>query len=194
MFSGIVETTSPVLKLRSTRGQLDVWFEKPRRWRLNEGESICVEGVCSTVQKLNPRAFQVIYMPESLRRSTLGTLTPGTRVNLERSLALGSLVGGHLVQGHVDTVAGIRKVTSGGDARVIEFDLPAPFARYIAPKGSIAIDGISLTVVRVRSRSFTVSVLAYTLSRTTLSAKLEGDRVNLEFDLIAKYVERLLKR
>ncbi|MGH9471061.1 MAG: riboflavin synthase [Terriglobia bacterium] len=194
MFSGIVETTTPVVKIESGRGQASVWLATPKGWRLRKGESVCVDGVCSTVQEMNLRAFQVIYMPETLGRSTLGGLAPSARVNLERSLTLGSLVGGHLVQGHVDTAARILKITPQGEARIFEFDLAPRFARYVAGKGSVAVDGISLTVVRARRRSFTVSVLAYTLTSTTLGAKARGGRVNIEFDVIAKYLERLLKR
>lgn len=153
-----------------------------------------VEGVCSTVQRTNGRVFRVTYMPETLRRTTLGSLRPRDRVNLERSLTLESLIGGHLVQGHVDTTARIRSVASDGEARIYAFDVPARFSRYIIEKGSIAVDGVSLTVVRARPGRFTVSLLAYTLHRTTLGKKAPGDRANIEVDVLAKYLERLVKR
>ncbi len=192
VFSGIIETTSPVLELQDTGGGRAVWISKPRGWKLQPGESVCVEGVCSTVQEQNRRAFRVIYMGETLRRSTLGRLQPGERVNLERSLTPASLIGGHLVQGHVDTTARIARVRNGGEAKIYEFSLPSRFSRYLVEKGSVAVDGISLTVVKAGRARFTVSLLDYTLQRTTLGAKGRGDLVNIEVDLLAKYVERLL--
>lgn len=112
-------------------------------------------------------------------------------VNLERSLRLNSLIGGHLVQGHVDTTARIRSMRGDGEAKVYEFEVPARYSRYIVEKGSIAVDGVSLTVVRARPRRFTVSLLAYTLSHSTLGRKEPGDRVNIEVDLVAKYLGKL---
>ncbi len=194
MFSGIVETNSPITSVREARGQRTFSILKPQGWRLREGESVCVEGVCSTVQGTNGRVFQVTYMPETLRRTTLCNLRRRDRVNLERSLTLASLIGGHLVQGHVDTTARIRSVENDGEAKIYEFEVPARFSRYIVEKGSIAVDGISLTVVRTLPGRFTVSLLTYTLKRTSLGNKGLGDRVNIEVDVLAKYLERLVKR
>jgi len=194
LFSGIVETISPVLKIRGRNGQHIFEIECPRDWKFQEGESVCVEGVCSTVQKTDGHTFQVAYMPETMRRSTLGKLQPDSRVNLERSLRLNSLVGGHLVQGHVDATARIRKITKEGEARIYHFEVPWRLSKYLVEKGSIAVDGISLTVVKSKPGRFTVSLLDYTLRRTTLGAKQPGDRVNLEVDVLAKYVENLLQK
>jgi riboflavin synthase len=133
-------------------------------------------------------------MPETLRRTTLGGLCRADRVNLERSLTLSSLIGGHLIQGHVDTIARIRFIRPEGEAKLYEFAIPRRFSRYIVEKGPIAIDGVSLTVVRSRPGFFTVSLLAYTLSHTTLGDKKPGDLVNIEADIVAKYVERLTRR
>ncbi len=133
-------------------------------------------------------------MVETLRRSTLGDLRLGSPVNLERSLTLQSLIGGHLVQGHVDATARVLKIKQEGSARVYEFGIAPRFARYVVEKGSVAIDGISLTVVGVHRACFTVSTLPYTRARTTLGGKGPGDRVNVEFDILAKYVEKLLAR
>jgi riboflavin synthase len=132
-------------------------------------------------------------MPETLRRTTLGGLRREDRVNLERSLRLSSLIGGHLIQGHVDTTARIRSIRPEGEAKRYEFVIPRRLSRYIIEKGSIAIDGVSLTVVRSRPGFFTVSLLAYTLSHTTLGGKKSGDLVNIEADIVAKYVERLTR-
>jgi riboflavin synthase len=194
MFSGIVETTSPILEIRNAREQRIVSIRKPRGWKFGEGESVSVEGVCSTVQRTNVRAFSIVYMPETLRRSTLGGLREGDSVNLERSLTLSSLIGGHLVQGHVDATGVIRSFKDEGEARICEIAVPRRLSRYIVEKGSVAVDGISLTVVRGWPGRFTVSLLAYTLSRTTLGGKHPGDKVNIEADLIAKYLESLARK
>jgi riboflavin synthase len=194
VFSGIVETTSPILKDDGKRKQRVLTIRNPRGWKLKDGESICVEGVCSTVQSVNRGSFRVVYMPETLRKTTLGNLQCGDEVNLERSLTLQSLIGGHLVQGHVDTTARIKTIQNEGEARIYTFKVPKRFSRYVVPKGSIAIDGISLTVVDARRTEFRCSLLAYTLSHTTLGSKESGDWVNLEVDILGKYIERLLKK
>ena len=194
MFSGIVESVGSVVAVRDSKAGRDVTIQTPAKWKLREGESICVEGVCSTVQRCaGLKAYATfVYMNETLRRTTLGSLRQGDGVNLERSLRLNSLVGGHLVQGHVDATARIRSIRADGDARVYAFSLPPRYSRYLVEKGSIAVDGISLTVVEATPRWFNVSLLAYTLSHTTLGKKRVGDRVNIEVDMVAKYVERLL--
>jgi riboflavin synthase len=194
MFSGIVENTGHVTKVRGTTRERVVSIAVPSGWRLADGESVAVEGVCSTVQGRAKGAFDVVYMAETLRRTTLGSLERGSTVNLERSLRLNGRVGGHLVQGHVDTTGRIRGVRKAGNARIYEFQVPARFMRYIVEKGSIAVDGVSLTVVAATARGFSVSLLKYTLAHTTLGAKKAGARVNIEVDLMAKYVERLVRR
>lgn len=194
MFSGIVETTSPILKIENSRKQRLLTIRKPRGWKLGDGESVCVEGVCSTVQQFNKNSFRMVYMPETLRKTTLGSLKAGDPVNLERSLTLQSLIGGHLVQGHVDTTARIQSIKDEGEAKIYTFKIPARFSRYIVPKGSIAVDGISLTVVKATRTEFQCSLLAYTLSHTTLGGKRPGDQVNIEVDILGKYIERLLSK
>jgi len=194
VFSGIIETTSPILSISNARQQRILTIGKPRGWKLQDGESISVEGVCSTVQSFDRNSFQVVYMPETLRRSTLGDLETGDSVNLERCLTLQSLIGGHLVQGHVDATGQIRSIQNEGEARIYTFKVPARLARYIVPKGSIAIDGISLTVVDPKRTTFRCSLLAYTLSHTTLGSKPPGQKVNIEVDVLGKYIERLMKK
>jgi riboflavin synthase len=193
MFSGIVEITSPIVKIREARGQRIFAIGRPSGWNLREGESVSVEGVCSTVQRSSPGTFSVVYMPETLRRSTLGRLAERDQVNLERSLTLSSLIGGHLVQGHVDATGVIRSIRSEGEAKILEFAVPRRFSRFIVEKGSVAIDGISLTVVSARPGRFTISFLAYTLGRTTMGKKRVGDLVNVEIDMVAKYIESLIR-
>jgi len=136
----------------------------------------------------------MVYMPETLRKTTLGNLQPGDEVNLERSLTLQSLIGGHLVQGHVDTTAQVKRIEKEGEAKIYTFEIPAKFSRYVVPKGSIAVDGISLTVVNAKRSEFQCSLLAYTLSHTTLGGKRPGQQVNIEVDILGKYIERLLKK
>jgi riboflavin synthase len=194
VFSGIVETTSPVLSISNARQQRILTIRKPRRWKLQDGESVSIEGVCSTVQSFDRNSFRVVYMPETLRKTTLGNLRAGDEVNLERCLTLQSLIGGHLVQGHVDTTARIKSIKNEGEARLYTFQLAAKFSRYIVPKGSIAVDGISLTVVEATRTTFQCSLLAYTLSHTTLGGKRPGHEVNIEVDVLGKYIERLLKK
>ena len=194
MFSGIIETITPILKDDVNRRQHVLTIRKPAAWKLRDGESVSVEGVCSTIQSFNKNSFQVVYMPETLRKTTLGELKTGDAVNLERCLTLQSLIGGHLVQGHVDTTARIKKIQNEGEARLYTFQLPARFSRYIVPKGSIAVDGISLTVVQGTRSTFQCSLLAYTLEHTTLGGKKLGQQVNIEVDILGKYIERLLKK
>ena len=194
MFSGIVETTSPVLSISNAREQRVLTIRKPRGWKLQDGESISIEGVCSTVQSFDRSSFCVVYMPETLRKTTLGALETGDEVNLERCLTLQSLIGGHLVQGHVDTTTRIKAIRNEGEAKLITFAIPPRISRYIVPKGSIAVDGISLTVVEATRSTFQCSLLAYTLSHTTLGGKGLGGQVNIEVDILGKYIERLLKK
>lgn len=194
MFSGIVETTSPVLGISNARRQRILTIRRPRGWKLGDGESVSVEGVCSTVQSFGRDSFRVVYMPETLRKTTLGELKTGDVVNLERCLTLQSLIGGHLVQGHVDATARIKAIRSEGEARLFTFAIPSRLSRYIVPKGSIAVDGISLTVVQATRSTFQCSLLAYTLEHTTLGGKKPGRQVNIEVDILGKYIERLLKK
>jgi riboflavin synthase len=155
------------------------------------GDSLAVNGVCLTVTSLSGGAFEVDVMPETLSRTNLGELCYGERVNLERALALGGRLGGHLVLGHVDDVGRVVSVTPREDARIMRIALPARLTAYISEKGFVAGDGVSLTVVDVDDFSFSVSLVAYTLEHTILGDKSPGSAVNLEVDVIARYLERL---
>ena len=159
------------------------------------GDSICVSGVCLTVTGLlggsPPAGFTADVMGETLRHSSLKSLSPGTPVNLERSVRLEDRLGGHLVQGHTDGTGTIQSRVSHTDWDVVRISLPADLARYVVHKGSITVDGISLTVSSIEDEWFEVSLIPETLKRTTLGAKQPGDEVNLEVDVIAKYVEKL---
>jgi len=156
------------------------------------GDSIAVNGVCLTVVTVADGEFTADVMPETLRRSALGALRPGDPVNLERAARVGDRLGGHLVQGHVDGVATILSREPGPQWDLVRFSLPGELDRYVVEKGSITVDGVSLTVVSVEPGSFTVGLIPTTLGLTTLGQKTVGDPVNLEVDIVAKYVEKLV--
>lgn len=158
------------------------------------GDSIAVNGVCLTVTRLYPDRFDADVMPETLRRTTLGSLRPGDAVNLERAMAANGRFGGHIVAGHIDGTGTIREIRAEANAVWYRIEASAGILRYIVEKGSIAVDGISLTVASVDQQTFQVSVIPHTRAVTALSDRKIGDRVNLENDVIGKYVERLLSR
>lgn len=157
------------------------------------GQSIAVNGVCLTVTSFDSSSFSVDIMPETLNRTNLGQLAIGNSVNLERPLALGGQLGGHLVQGHVDATGRITSVVPGGGVLLITVAAPSSVMRYVVDKGFIAVDGISLTVVTRDASSFQVSIVDYTRQNTNLGVRRVGDLVNLEVDIIAKYVEQLMQ-
>ena len=190
MFSGIIERVGEVATLTpAVRGGARLTIRGGPRG-LTVGESIAVSGACMTVTRVRGTTFVVDVSPESVRRTTLGALRPGKRVNLERSLRLADRLSGHLVFGHVDGIGELRSVTREGDGALFRFGVPASLARYLVEKGSVAVDGISLTVFECTARSFTVAVIPHTLAATTLGDRRSGDRVNIETDLLARYVER----
>mgnify|MGYP002817006562 CR=1 FL=1 len=159
---------------------------------LHLGDSVSVNGACLTVVCLDHKGFHVELSPETVRRTNLGDLKNVQRVNLERALAVNSRIGGHIVQGHIDATCTIRSIHEEDDTLIFRFSVPKRFMRYIVEKGFIAIDGISLTVVKTFSSSFTVSVIPYTRANTTFKQLQVEDTVNLEVDILAKYVETLL--
>jgi riboflavin synthase len=155
------------------------------------GDSIAVNGACLTVSALDASSFSVDVMPETLKRTNLGQLYSGSRVNLERALMVGGRVGGHLVQGHVDATGKVVSLVSEAGAIIAKFATPPEVLRYVVEKGFIAVDGVSLTVVGYDRSSFGVSLVGYTLKNTVLGSRKVGDQVNLEVDIMAKYVEKL---
>ncbi|MER5732441.1 riboflavin synthase [Streptomyces sp. NPDC002138] len=193
MFTGIVEELGEVTAVEQ--------LEEASRFRLRgpvvtegakHGDSIAVNGVCLTVVETGEGEFTADVMQETLNRSSLGALTKGSRVNLERPMALGGRLGGHLVQGHVDGTGRIVSRTPSEHWEIVKVSLPPRLARYVVEKGSITVDGVSLTVVEAAADYFTLSLIPTTLNLTTLGIKEPGDPVNLEVDVLAKYVERLL--
>ncbi len=193
MFTGIVEATGTVRAFdstdRSARLTVDAdgFLDGTR-----VGDSIAVNGVCLTVAGLAGSGFEADVSIETLNRTTLGGLRPGEAVNLEKPLALGARLGGHLVQGHVDGVGRVTARRQDGEAWWIEITPPPELMRYVVEKGSIAVDGVSLTVASVSAERFTVCLIPHTCAVTTFGALDAGARVNLEVDVLAKYVERLL--
>lgn len=191
MFTGIVEEIGIVKEADSHH--LLIGARKVLEG-LEISDSISVNGACLTVTSVNGNVFNVDVMPETLRRTDLGGLHYGDQVNLERALLIGGRLGGHLVLGHVDGTGEIVTVTSEEAARVMKISAPAKLMPFIATKGFIAVDGVSLTITDLDDLSFTVSLVTYTLEHTTLGNRRPGDRVNLETDIIAKYIERLKER
>ncbi|HEY3437553.1 MAG TPA: riboflavin synthase [Actinotalea sp.] len=193
MFTGIVEEVGSVAGLEELGGDARLHLRATRVVEgTRPGDSIAVDGVCLTVTAFTDDGFLVDVMPESLRRTTLGSLRPGSPVNLERAMRVDGRLDGHLVQGHVDGVGTLVSRTPGARWDDLELACPPALARYVAEKGSIAISGVSLTVTHVSDAGFGVSLIPTTLASTTLGTLVPGDGVNLEVDVIAKYVERLL--
>lgn len=189
MFTGIIEETGKILQI--TPGWLKIQANKVLEGT-KTGDSIAVNGVCLTVTNVGSTEFTADVMPETLSRSSLGGLKPGGRVNLERAMAADGRFGGHIVSGHIDGTGSVQEITKDGNAVRYQIAAGRSIMRGIVEKGSVAIDGISLTVTKVQKEWFEVSVIPHTLSETTLIKKQSGDIVNLENDIIGKYVERLL--
>lgn len=195
MFTGLVETVGKVVEVRRGRGSTRVGIASPLELdELRDGESICVDGVCLTVAARGRDRFFADVVAETLSRSTLGRVRAGGSVNLERALRPADRLGGHLVQGHVDGTVEVEWLRGRGGDRRLRVRLPGELARYVAPKGSIALHGVSLTVAALDEAGFEVALVPHTLERTTLSRVRPGDRLNVEVDLVARYLERLLGR
>ena len=191
MFTGIVEEVGIVGGLDDHR--LSITGPKVVE-DAKLGDSIAVNGTCLTVVTLEAGGFSVDLAPETIRRTSLGDVTAGDPVNLERPLAVSDRLGGHIVQGHVDGSGQVASIEPDGDCHIFRVDAPGQLMPYIVDKGFVAVDGISLTVVQKGATWFTISVIPYTLEHTNLKGKSEGSRVNLEVDIVAKYVESLLTR
>lgn len=193
MFTGLVEEKG-ALASRRALGSAAVLEIRTTFIALAIGESVAVDGVCLTVTRLTPAGFEADVSSETLSRTTLGTAEIGAQLNLERSLTLSGRLGGHLVSGHVDGVGTLLARRTAGPALALTFGFPPSLARFIAEKGSIAVNGVSLTVNAVTNRSFDVMIIPHTADVTSIGALAEHDAVNLEVDLLARYVARLLER
>ena len=193
MFTGLVQDLGKVAEVHETTDGVRVAIESPLAQELKEGDSIAVNGVCLTaVGVCKGERFGADVMQETLRRSSLGAIERGSAVNLELPLRAADRLGGHVVQGHVDGVGVVAGAREDGFARVVTVEAPPELLRYVVEKGSVAIDGISLTVSEVTDRTLSVSLIPETLERTNLGGAAVGTRVNLEVDVLAKYVEKLV--
>lgn len=193
MFTGLVREVGDVVWLRRSDKTVQLLVRAPRSAaRARIGESVAVNGCCLTVTACRDEQFMFDLLEESLVRTNLGDLKPGDPVNLERALRVDGRLGGHFVQGHVDCTAKILALEEKGPDLRIDLALPSDFARYVAFKGSVAINGVSLTVAVLGEDRFSVWIIPHTLENTNLGDLEVGDRVNLEFDILAKYVERLV--
>jgi len=193
MFTGIVEEVGEVREVREQDDVVRLVISGPVvASDTRHGDSIAVNGVCLTAVEVDGADFSVELVPETLRRSSLAGVATGARVNLERAMSNGQRFGGHIMQGHVDGTATVMSHTPGERTAEIRFRLGDGLARYVVEKGSIAVDGVSLTVASVDRDSFSVALIPTTLADTTLGVRQSGDRVNIEVDVLAKYVERLV--
>jgi riboflavin synthase len=194
LFTGLVADLGTVAEVHSTNDGVRLAIESPLARELTEGDSVSVNGVCLTAVGLCGDRFGADVMNETLRRSSLGEVRTGSRVNLELPLTPDARLGGHFVQGHVDGVGAIAAVREDGFAHVVTIEADPALLRYVVEKGSITVDGVSLTVARIDDHSFDVSLIPETLERTNLGAAAPGVPVNLEVDILAKYVEKLVNR
>jgi len=192
VFTGIVQAVGTVSEARQSTDGVTLRVRTPLATELEPGDSVAVNGVCLTATGTDADAFAVDVMNETLSRSSLGFADEGAKVNLELPLRATDRLGGHLVQGHVDAVGRVREVADDGFARTLSIEAPSEVLRYLVDKGSIAVDGVSLTVAALEEGSVTVSLIPETLERTTLGLAQAGTSVNLEVDVLAKYVERLV--
>ena len=192
MFTGLIEEVGLLAGVQRDADGALLEIRSGLAGELGEGDSVAVDGVCLTATEVGDGSFGAQAMNETLERSTLGSLARGAPVNLELPLRVGERLGGHIVQGHVDAVARVRQARPDGFARVLEIGCDAPLARYMVVKGSVALNGVSLTVASVSEEGFSVCLIPETLARTNLGQLAAGTAVNVEADVLAKHLERLL--
>jgi riboflavin synthase len=193
MFTGIVSEIGDVTEIKKIKGGQELSIQCSFAEDVHVDESIAINGVCHTVVSHTDDVFKVQSVEETLRKTNLGDLEVGNPVNLERSLTLNKAIEGHIVQGHVDTTGTIKKIDKDGADLLITIEFPEEYRDYIVGRGSISIDGISLTIARNEGNLFTVAIIPYTWDETNLHAKKIGDRVNLEFDIFGKYIIQYLQ-
>ena len=190
MFTGIVETLGTVKDIKTSKGNVSFCIESSFTSELKVDQSIAHNGICLTIEEIKDNEFQVTAVPETLMKTNAGQWKIGEKINLERAMLFNARVDGHLVQGHVDTKGVCIKVTELKKSWIYQFAFPEEFAHLIIEKGSIAVNGISLTCYNVTNNNFTVSIIPYTYENTNLRYVKSGDSINLEFDLIGKYINR----
>lgn len=192
MFTGIIESLGTVRSISGSEHGRSLVLEAEFSEELKKGDSVSVNGVCLTVTKHEASSFAVDVVTETLRRTNIGALLASDRVNLERPLRADGRLDGHMVLGHVDTFGAVSAMTAEGEGKRIQIDVPTRFRRYLADKGSIAVDGVALTIARVTAAGFETALIPFTLEMTNLGLRQPGHQVNLEFDVLAKYIERLM--
>lgn len=194
MFTGIVAAFGTVLAIKEQNDAAILTISAPFCSELNEGDSVCVNGVCLTAIQITEETFSADVMGQTLKMTTLGKLTPSEKVNLELAMKPDSRFGGHMVQGHVDAVGEIKSRIKHPDWEVLRISLPDSISKYVVARGSITVEGTSLTVSAIGDDWFEVSLIPTTLEHTNLGAKQVGDFVNLESDILARHIERLLQK
>ena len=192
MFTGIIEEKAEIRAIKRNLPILSFFIKAKCLENLKCGDSIAIDGVCLTITEIGKTGFSVDVIPETIDRSTLGSFRVGRMVNLERALPSDGRLSGHIVTGHVDGTGVIKRKIKKGDVFELAIEFPPTLSSYIIPKGSVAVDGISLTVSKVSGNRFTVALVPHTLKATTLESKRIGDRLNLEVDILGKYIERQL--
>jgi riboflavin synthase len=193
MFTGIVRAIGEVRASEMKNGSLVLTISKPASWDVKLGDSICTNGVCLTVSGLGSDCYEHVLVPETLTKTTFGLVVP-TRVNLEQALRFGDAMNGHMVAGHVDTTGSITEIVSSGDCRRLTVAFPESFAHLVVMKGSVAIDGVSLTIADVKPGTLQVAVIPYTFQNTLLGNLRVGDPVNIEFDILGKHLARMAEK
>ena len=194
MFSGIITNLVTPVSIKRNNRSMTLTLPYPEKWKLEIGESINVDGVCSTIEKMDSKTFSIYYMPETLDKTTFENVNEEHSFNLERCITLKTLISGHLVYGHVDTTAQVSKVAQDQESTMLTFKIPKEFTKYIVYKGSISVNGVSLTIVEVLDSSFSVALIPHTKDNTNLGALAEGDFVNIEVDMLAKHIEKLIAK
>lgn len=189
MFTGLIECTGSIIAIRS--GALEISSALPLN-EISTGDSVAVNGACLTITSIRNNTLSFDISPETVMRTTFGMMQPGSKVNLERAMKLGGRLDGHLVTGHIDCIGELATVQYMDNAILLQFNLPKEQARMLVEKGSVAVDGISLTVNSVTDNGFSVSIIPHTLAKTTLSEIGTGKKVNIETDILGKYIARLI--
>lgn len=194
MFTGIIQKMAPIFSITPVGGCLRVRIKKPVGWKLTLGQSVAVDGVCSTIVSQKPSFFEVEYMPETLTKTTVGMFKKNQIINLECSLTLKDFLDGGLVQGHVDVRGTVEKTEKNRKTTMLRIAIPEALKKYIAPKGAVTVNGVNLTVVWRVKNTFAVALIPYTLVHTNLGLLKNGDHVNVEVDVFARYVVAALNR
>ena len=192
MFTGIITNLGKIAGI--TDSKLAIEANADFVGKLNDGASVAIDGICLTVVARDQKSFTVDFMPETIARTNLKHLPPGDTVNLEMPARPDSFLAGHIVQGHVDGVAQLQSITNAGNSRILDFSVPEALSKYIVEKGSIAINGVSLTVIEAQKDRFTVGIIPHTWEQTMFHAFKKGDFANIETDVLAKYIEKFVKK